>query len=441
MGSNAVLTRISRIFMLGAFVVFGATAFDTARRTAPIPESVQDSPGDDGTRRVELANEAAFFDDAAVTAFTHFNRLWRPRTGLAVATPAYDKLTPWDIASVMAANYSANVLGLLSDPEYNERMGSTLKTLEKMPLYRGAVFHKMYLAETGKMVGRNGKPTTVGYGWSATDLGRILLWLRIVAENDPQFRDQATRIAKRIKFKETTKNGYMVGGMWGSSGKLWTWQEGRIGYEQYSAEGYAYWGGDVANALDINKHAKPFDVLGVTVLADDRKLDRLNSEPFVLMGMELGFTSPAIEELARNVLAAQEARFKQTGKLTMVSEDAVSVPPHYFYYYCVLCNGKTFTIDVSQTGKNLDKPRWVSTKAAFGYHALMGTEYTKRVMEAISGAKSEDGWSSGVFEGSLKSTTTYDINTTAVVLEAAAYRKLGRPLIQARNGSSSAGTN
>jgi hypothetical protein len=155
----------------------------------------------------------------------------------------------------------------------------------------------------------------------------------------------------------------------------------------------------------------------------------LNSEPFVLLGMEIGFKQPEMGELARNVLAAQEARYKKTGQLTMVSEDAVSVPPYYFYYYCVLCNGEPFVVDVAETGKKLNSPRWVSTKASFGYHALMGTEYTRDVMMKIGNAKSNAGWSSGIFEKTGKSTNTPDINTAAVVLEAALYRKLGRPFV------------
>jgi len=380
--------------------------------------------------RARLHNEDEFFDAAAVAAFNQFNRLWRAETGLAAATPAYEKLTPWDIGSVIAANYSAHRLGLLADDAYQERMATTLATLEKLPLYRRAVFHKMYFAETGRMVGRDGQISDTGYGWSATDLGRLLTWLRIVAENEPGLRASAQRIARRVRFEETTADGYMVGGLLGSRGQLWKFQEGRIGYEQYAAAGYAYWGASVQNALDMRRHARPTQVLGVPVLADARGLDRLNSEPFVLMGIETGLTAD-MAQLAHNVLAAQQARFEQTGTLTMVSEDAVSVPPHYFYYYCVLCNGRAFTVDVAETGQHLDEPRWVSTKAAFGYHVLLATDYTKQVLEAVAQAKTNEGWSSGVFEKTLKPTETYDINTAAVVLEAALYRKLGRPLLRA----------
>jgi hypothetical protein len=378
--------------------------------------------------RGQRPDEDEFFDDAARVAWQHFDRvLWQPKTGLAKATPHYDRITPWDIGSILAILYSAQRLGLISDTEYQHRLGTTLRTLETIPLFRNAVFHKKYSSANARMIDRNNAVTRTGYGWSATDLGRIMIWLHIVAENEPAHAEQAKRIGRRIRFEETTSDGYMYGGLLGTRGQLWKFQEGRIGYEQYSAQGYAYWDADVANALDLGKNAKPVAVLGVPLLADVRGLDRLNSEPFVLAGIEFGW-SPHMRELGLNVLRAQEARFEKTGILTMVSEDALNVKPHYFYYYCVYCNGRAFVVDLAEPGKFLDSPRWLSTKAAFGYHVLVGNDYTRAVMEKIAKAKVGGAWSSGVFEKTYQPTRAFDINTTAVILEAALYRKLDKPL-------------
>jgi hypothetical protein len=430
------LARSARLCLAAAFTLLMAQGVSAYRssRLAPVPIAMTAAVAAQqaaaiNTARAEIPDEDAFFEDAARVAWQHFdNVLWQSSTGLAKATPHYDRITPWDIASVLASVYSAHKLQLIDDAEYDRRMGRTLKTLEHIPLYRNAVFHKKYSAASARMIDRSNAVSRTGYGWSATDLGRILVWLHIVAENDAQFAAQARRIGERIKFKETTQDGYMYGGLLGTRGKLWKFQEGRIGYEQYAAQGYAWWHADVANALDLGKNAKPVEVLGVSLLADKRGLDRLNSEPFILAGMEFGWTD-AMGALALNVLAAQEARYKKTGQLTMASEDALNVKPHYFYYYCVYCNGKAFVIDVAEPGKFLDSPRWVSTKATFGWHALVGNEYTKAVIQEIGKAKSEGAWSSGIFEKTGAPTGAHDINTTAVVLEAALYRKLGRPLL------------
>ena len=436
----APLARSARLCLAAAFTLImaqGVSAYRSSRLTpvvVPMTAAIATQQAASiNAERVEIPDEDAFFDDAARTAWQHFDKvLWQPATGLAKATPHYDRITPWDIASVLAAQFSAHKLQLIDDAEYARRMGRTLKTLETIPLYRNAVFHKKYSAANARMIDRSNAVSRTGYGWSATDLGRILVWLHIVAENDPAFTAQARRIGQRIKFSETTQDGYMYGGLLGTRGKLWKFQEGRIGYEQYSAQGYAWWNAPVANALDLNKNAKPVDVLGVPLLADKRGLDRLNSEPFILAGIEFGWTND-MRALAMNVLAAQEARYKKTGQITMASEDALNVKPHYFYYYCVYCNGKSFMIDVAEPGKFLDSPRWVSTKASFGWHALVGNEYTKTVLQEIAKAKTDNAWSSGIFEKTGEPTGAHDINTTAVVLEAALYRKLGRPLLFASN--------
>jgi hypothetical protein len=137
-----------------------------------------------------------------------------------------------------------------------------------------------------------------------------------------------------------------------------------------------------------------------------------------------------VQQLAVAVLKAQQNRYDQTGKITIVSEDAVNVAPEYFYYYCVLANGKPFVIDIAIPGRTMDSPRWVSTKAAFGWHALMPSDYTKKALDLVAKTRMEDGWASGVYEVTGKSTATRDINTAAVILEASAYQlRGGKPLI------------
>jgi hypothetical protein len=45
----------------------------------------------------------------------------------------------------------------------------------------------------------------------------------------------------------------------------------------------------------------------------------------------------------------------------------------------------------------------------------------------------KSGWATGVYEGTKTNTGAYSLNTAALILEAALYRKTGKPLIaQAR---------
>ena len=91
-----------------------------------------------------------------------------------------------------------------------------------------------------------------------------------------------------------------------------------------------------------------------------------------------------------------------------------------------------YAIDVSSPGKLLDGPRWVSTKAAFGWHALMPSEYTKKAIDFVAPAYDpRKGWASGVTEDSRQSTKSWDVNTAAVLLEIAHYQlRGGKPLIE-----------
>jgi len=386
---------------------------------AQVPDTAAPAPAIDTTR--------ALFDSAAVTAWKQFNRLWVPETGLARATFDYDRLTTWDMGSVLAALYSARILGLIDDAEYKERMHLTLETLDRLPLFQNLVYNKLYNARTGSMRGRDDTESKTGYAWSATDLGRLLLWLKIVAQDSAQ-GDLARSVVSRLQLDSVAFDGYMHGREAVSRTRHRRFQEGRIGYEQYAAHGFAAWGKDVENALDVNTHSQPVQVMGIDLLKDSRGMDRLTSEPLVLLGLEAGWT-PAEEELARNVLRVQEERFKRTGTITIASEDAVGVAPYYFYYYCVFCNGRSFIVETVASTRALNSPRWISTKATFAWHALLPSAYTQRAIDALAGARANVGWSSGVHERSHVPTRTYDINTAAVILESAAFKKLGRPFL------------
>jgi hypothetical protein len=173
-------------------------------------------------------------------------------------------------------------------------------------------------------------------------------------------------------------------------------------------------------------------VLGVPLIADTRGLDRLLSEPFILYGLELGLNGE-LKTLAQNVLRAQEARYKATGQVTIASEDAMPDKPYYFYYYCVYCSAKPFVIGVSSPKQTFEEPRWVSTKGAFGWHALLPDAYTAKAVEHIAPARDATrGWATGVYEKTGASTGTFDVNTAVVLMEIAYYQLRGRrPLMEA----------
>jgi hypothetical protein len=385
----------------------------------------------DDTTPVELASTTATADDKlyrdmARHSWAYLNKHYQPSTGYVNATPDWYNTTLWDLGGQLLAFHAAKELGLIDANDYVARTKKTLATLEAAQLFDGVAYNRIYSTRDGSMNQQSGA------GWSATDLGRFLLALKIIAQREPQFAEQAERIVRRNDFSQIVKGGYLHGRVPAPGGKRSDFQEGRIGYEQYVAAGFSQWGADVRNALNIAVNAKPVTVMGVPLLGDKRSFDRLLSEPFILYGIELGLTGQ-LQSVAANVLRAQEARFKSTGQITIVSEDAMPVKPHYFYYYCVYCNGKPFVIGLSSPKQTLDGPRWVSTKGAFGWHALMPNDYTAKAIEHVQPALDPtQGWATGVFEKTRESTKTWDVNTAVVLMEIAYYQLRGRrPLIQA----------
>ena len=426
--------------MMAVALFVGATTMEAqrgTRKTPPRPRPVETpTPATDpAPSSGAVVDERQLFLNAARPAWAFVERNYQPSTGLARAHDTYQYVTIWDVASTFAATYSAHELGFISDPVYNQKMQRALATLSRMDLFDGVAFNKSYDAGTGKMVDRDQRPSSKGYGWSTTDLGRLLTWLRVIAVNQPQFAPQATAIVKRLNIARLiSSDGYLQGeDVDPRTGRGRAYAEGRMGYEQYAAAGLALWGYRAEKALDARLNAVPATVYGVSIVADKRGGERITSEPYIMMGLETGWYSPELREQAWRVLAAQEARYKTTGTVTMVSEDALPDPPFYFYYYDVYREGKTFVVGGHASQGYVNSPRWVSSKAAFAWHALLPSPYTLMVLQAVQPAVIPGrGWGAGVYEGSLKPTGDASLNTAALILEAAVYNLRGRPLLATR---------
>jgi hypothetical protein len=417
-------------FLIGAVMMATACGNTQDEPNRTLAEQPSATASARPARRELTPEEKKFYRDVAQSAWRFMDANYNAGTGLVSATADWANTTVWDIGGQLLAFESAKELGLITPEDFKAKVGRTLATLQKAPLYQGVAYNKTYSTKSGGF-GEGG-----AHGYAATDLGRLLGALKIVSVHEPELKDQVAAVVRRIDMSKVVKDGYLYGMLQGSRGQPWSFQEGRIGYEQYVARGFSEWGADVANALDVTKNGRPKKVMGVQILEDTRYQDRLLSEPFILYGLEYGLTGP-YGDLAAAVLKAQQARFDSTGKMTIVSEDASTVAPYYFYYYCVYCNGKPFSIDVATPGKGLDGPRWVSTKATFGWNAIMPNDYTKKAMEFVAAANDPaKGWASGVMEDSRRSTKSWDINTAAVLLEVAAYQlRGGKPLIEPASAS------
>jgi hypothetical protein len=414
------MKRIRQLFAIALVVSFVACSKDT---TAP-------GDGTNPPPPVTPATESDVFLAGARTAWTFVENNTQASTGLAKSHDTFQFVTTWDIASQIGAIYSAHELGIIDDANYDGRIKKILATLTTLPLFQGAAFNRFYDSQTGQMVDRNFKASTTGFGWSTTDIGRLLTWLRVLAVNQPQYSAQATAIKNRLNMSRLISGGTLQGVDVDANGNTVYYAETGLGYEQYAAGGFALWGQRASNSLNPTANAKTASVLGVNVWIDSRGNARLTSEPYIMMGLETGWWASALSDQAHAVLAAQQARYDQQGVITIATEDAMPDAPYYFYYYSVYHSGKTFVVEGPGYGTVVSNPRWVSSKAAFAWRALIPTDYTLTAFNAIQvAAIPGDGWGAGVYEGSLKPTGYATLNTAGMILESALYQKLGHSFL------------
>ncbi|MEX2110790.1 MAG: DUF3131 domain-containing protein [Gemmatimonadaceae bacterium] len=379
--------------------------------------------------------ERRIYRDGARTAWAYFERFYQPATGLAWAHHKFEFTTMWDAASLMGATWSARELGLISQAVYDQRIRTLLTTLNRLKLVDGIAFNTFYAAKNGEMVGEDAKmtyrPTSVGTGYSVTDLGRLLVWLKILS-NQPQHTQLATTVVRRLNMAELVRDG-LPRGMVIKGRSRYHYPETAMGYLQYATAGFALWGQKVSEGLDVRNGSSLKNILGQRIYVDDRDSDKIVSEPFMMMGLETGWFTPDLRQQTERVLAAQEERFRRTGIITLVSEDALPDPPFFFYYYSLYRDGDSFVVDGPGPNSRVDQPRWVSAKAAFAWHALLPSPYTTAALRAVQPAAIPGiGWGSGVYEKTLRPTGEPSLNTAALILEAAAYKLRGRPFLSAR---------
>lgn len=349
---------------------------------------------------------------ASLAAWRGIASSYHPETGLFDASAGYAQASPWEMGGAIAATVAAYELRYIERAEYEQRITRLLRTLQSLPLVGETAFGRSYSTINGQLTSAD---------FSAIQNARLLIWLRRLSQ-DPVFRSPAEAVVARLKLTALTQGGYLRSGNATSR-----YQDGRIGYEQYAAAGFQLWGVSADSASDLMINARSVNVGRRKLLADRRGHDRLTSEPFVLYGMELGLSGHMLE-LAQNLLALQQDRFATTGKLTAANADAVNRPPDYYYTFCVYCDGYIF-LSFNGRGERVDL-RWLSTSAAYGWNAILPSDYTRALVNAVRPALDETrGWSSGILEDGNGSTGAFDLNTASIILEAAAYIARGRPLI------------
>ncbi len=380
-------------------------------------------------------------------AWKYFENNVNPRTGLAGAQPNYAPFTMWDLAAHIAAIIAAYELKIIDSHEFDMRIRKILIWMNHMKFFRDTLPNQFYSADHGKMVDWANKPGELG--WSALDLGRLLIWLKILKERHPIYAELVDKAVMRWNWsKLVDREGSIFGASYFQRKKdmFIHYQEGRLGYEEYCARGYGLWGADTTKASEIEPYSTvrvydqdiPFDA------RDPENIHAPNfvvSESYVLDGIENNWDFPndknrdvtkhsdkMVADFAWRIYKAQEARYIHTGILTARTEDAVDRPP-YFVYGTILGLGIPWNT-VSHEGKPMPELACLNTKAALGLWVLFKSEYTDLLADAVDSLYDPDkGFYVGRYETTGKINKAITLNGNGVILEILLYKQTGKLLI------------
>jgi hypothetical protein len=403
--------------------------------------SIPPHPGRNGLltpRELAMANAAWHYFVGATQA----------QTGLANSVGSYPSTTMWDTASYLSALVSAYELGLIGKPEFDLRTLKLLGTIRNLTLFRGELPNKVYNTQTGAEVDYANKPGEVGY--SALDVGRLLVWLEILKERYPYFANSVDEVVLRWSFCHVVdKEGRLYGAGVGPKGETTYFQEGRLGYEEYGAKGFGLWGFDTRRASLAAPYAIT-EIYGIKVPYDSRdprvfKTENyVLTESYVLDGIELNWDLPDDDysdamlhtdgwraEFAQRVYMAQQRRFEETGVSTARTEHQVEGDP-YFVYDTVFADGYAWNT-LSPRNEFVPDRAAVAVKGAIGMWALWDTPYTSQLFEQVADLYTpEGGFYEGIYENGSGYIPLQTANNNGILLAALLYKVEG-PILQRRN--------
>ncbi len=364
----------------------------------------------------------------ARTAWAYFIVNENPETGMVSAVNNFKSTTLWDEGGYLLALTAAYRLGLIGREDASARLSRVLNSLARIPLYRGQLPNKVYSTTTLDMTDYANKPTPEGIGWSSLDIMRLVSGLLIATQEFPEHLLLAQHLINRWELPLLVSQGRFQGIAVRGKAHGQLVQEGRIGYEQYAGQIGLRVGLPVELASQYAPILRQQPVQEILIPADVRTKAThgvssvTTSEPFLLEALEFGWRDDA-RVVAGSVYAAQIYRWRQTGILTALSEDHIKGKP-YFAYHALLVDHTPF---VSVTARRVDvsDKRGFSTKASFGWWALMRDDYAGRLLNAVKHLQSERGWYAGLFEANGSTNEILTLNTNAVVLEALHYKAFG----------------
>lgn len=377
-------------------------------------------------------------------AWKYFENNYQSATGLVNAVDKYPSATMWDLASYLGGLVSAFELGVIEKSVFDSRMVTILKTFNELNFFRGELPNKVYNSKTAEKVNYANKSGEIGF--SALDLGRLLIWLKIIKERYPQYGGSIDNFVLRWNFNHVLdREGTMYGAALNDKKEVLYMQEGRLGYEEYSAKGFQLWG------FNAEKASKPeplnyISIYGIYVPYDSRDPRKLGAhnyvvtENYVLDAIEMNWdlssdrssdnnthTDKSVAEFAQRIYLVQEKRYRETGIITARTEHQLDGPP-YFVYDAIFTDGYPWNT-ITESGKFVPEFAAVALKGALGIWAVWDTEYSSLVFDYVSDQYDpERGFYEGIYENGKGLIKTFTANNNGIILECLLFKQEGKIL-------------
>ena len=427
--------RALRHLVLGGIVICVTGCRYAIQNTVRGGSSIRDShiyyPGRHGPLDKQEQNWAK-------VAWKYFQNNYQPGTGLVSSTDKGTAATMWTAGDSLAALYAARRLNLIDDREVNLRFTALAGFLNRMALAGDVLPNRTYRTDSGAPMDAKGDPGTEG--WSSIDIGRLLIWLYMGRRLSPSMSEYLDKAVLRWDVCHALDASGMLYGGKVQGNDLQTFQEGRLGYEEYAAQGFQSWG----FATDQASRIEPFAttrILGIEIYYDSRDerssgiLAPVVSLPYVLDGLEFNWdpieagkrtsTRETYRGLAQRIYRVQEARYKEQGVLTARTDHMISHPPFYVYDSIFGLGYPWNTI--SGSGQRDSQDALVATQIVFPMRTLWKSRYTDTLLQAVKQLYDSDrGWYEGRFEGTGSAETIITARTNAMVLESLAYQVEGK---------------
>jgi hypothetical protein len=367
----------------------------------------------------------------ARTAWSYFeaaNGAFESADGVREAVAGGGFTTPTAIGDQIAATVGAYRMGVIDRAAYESRIARILRFLDNANLSGAGLPGRFYDIRTARLT----DPAAPGVdpGWSSIQIGRLLVWLDILAHAEPRLATLIGQIVSRWNLCQAfDADGRPLGSI-RVGGKLVGTVETGTGYGDYALQGFRAWGVAAPQRAAPEPDAS-IEIEHLTIpLPDGVPAEPLMTAPFALIGMELGWEGRDGEPMdsARRfsdlTLEAQRRRFARTRTLTARSDFLRSADP-YAVIDTVMSGGHPWSTTDGADHVHVDLAL-VSTRAAFGYWALRPLDgYGRRLVKAVTASPRPGGLVEGVYERGLVEEATQTADTNAFVLEALLYRQSG----------------